>query len=181
MTAITKKSFLPLVMRIEAFLQEPLIDSQAVAQLSRAINLLNDVAIELKPKRTERSDETLPYEAILAAYHTHFPMGTPVKVLNAKRRQQMAARWDEDTDRQDVGWWQTYFTRAARSDFLSGRRGNERGWKPGFDFFLQPSSMAKLLEGYYDNRRADKPKDAVDRLIEQAEYEASLRERGVSL
>lgn len=35
-----------------------------------------------------------------------------------------------------------------RSPFLCGE--NDRGWKAGIDFILQPSSFTKLIEGTYD-------------------------------
>lgn len=35
-----------------------------------------------------------------------------------------------------------------RSSFLCGE--NDRGWKAGIDFLLQPSSFTKLIEGTYD-------------------------------
>lgn len=35
-----------------------------------------------------------------------------------------------------------------RSSFLCGE--NDRGWKAGIDFILQPSSFTKLIEGTYD-------------------------------
>jgi hypothetical protein len=35
-----------------------------------------------------------------------------------------------------------------RSPFLCGE--NDRGWKAGIDFLLQPSSFTKLIEGTYD-------------------------------
>lgn len=36
-----------------------------------------------------------------------------------------------------------------RSPFLCGE--NDRGWKAGIDFLLQPSSFTKLIEGTYDS------------------------------
>lgn len=43
----------------------------------------------------------------------------------------------------------------SRSPFLMGD--NDRGWKADFDFFLQPSSFLKLIEGSYDRRNNRKP------------------------
>ena len=39
----------------------------------------------------------------------------------------------------------------AESDFLRGN--NDRGWKPGFDWWLEPQKFVKILEGTYDNDR----------------------------
>jgi hypothetical protein len=46
--------------------------------------------------------------------------------------------------------WQSAFRAVRRSRFLQGE--NKTGWKANFDFLLQPSSFAKLIEGYYDGK-----------------------------
>lgn len=40
--------------------------------------------------------------------------------------------------------------RVAASSFCTG--GNDRGWKATFDWMLQPDTVAKIMEGKYDNR-----------------------------
>jgi hypothetical protein len=54
-----------------------------------------------------------------------------------------------------------------RSPFCRGQ--NNRGWQPTFDFILQPSSLAKLLEGYYDPRRPAFHNPAAELLAREAE------------
>lgn len=50
--------------------------------------------------------------------------------------------------------WRQAMQRATKSSFLSGRsqRGNSHAtWQPNLDFFLQPSSFTKLIEGGFDD------------------------------
>ena len=46
--------------------------------------------------------------------------------------------------------WQSAFRAVRRSAFCQGE--NRTGWKANFDFLLQPSSFAKLIEGFYDGK-----------------------------
>lgn len=90
-----------------------------------------------------------PFDGIVAAYQLALPRLAKVSKLTAQRRAQLLRRWNEEPERQSLAWWRGYFKRAATSDFLTGRGGSDRGWKADFDFFLQPKSMIKILEGAY--------------------------------
>lgn len=68
--------------------------------------------------------------------------------------------------------WQAAMTRAAASDFLTGRtsRGNgHEGWAPDIDWFLKPKNLTKLTEGSYDNRKSAKSVSAHDKFLAAAE------------
>lgn len=67
-----------------------------------------------------------------------------VKALNAQRRRSLTHRLRELGHREA---WTDALMLVARSPFCCGE--NDRGWRANFDFVLQPSSMAKLLEGNY--------------------------------
>lgn len=49
--------------------------------------------------------------------------------------------------------WQSALDRIAKSDFCTGKNG--RGWRADFDFFLRPDTVAKAMEGNYDNRNSN--------------------------
>jgi len=70
----------------------------------------------------------------------------PVRKLTKERDRKLEARMREHSfdDFLEV------FGSLERSKFIHGD--NPRGWKPTFDFILQPSSFVKLLEGAYDGR-----------------------------
>ena len=68
----------------------------------------------------------------------------------------------------------------AQSAFLRGDGGG-RAWQANFDFFLQPSSWQKVVEGVYRDK-AGKGDDAaywaeLERKVAAAEAEQTLRER----
>ena len=46
--------------------------------------------------------------------------------------------------------FEVLFKKAQESDFLCGR--NDRTWTANFDWLMNESNMAKVLEGNYDNR-----------------------------
>ncbi len=46
--------------------------------------------------------------------------------------------------------WQAALAKIKTSDFCRG--GGEKGWKATFDWFIQPDSVAKTMEGKYDDR-----------------------------
>ena len=53
--------------------------------------------------------------------------------------------------------WRVAMERAARSPFLRGdfgRDGEHANWQPSLEFFLQPKSFLRLLEGGYDEQLA---------------------------
>jgi hypothetical protein len=129
-----------------------------------AHGLLETALKFLKPQLPETS---IPFIEILDAYHRQLPMLPKVLRMTATRRAQLTRRWAEDKDRQTPEWWAQYFARAARSDFLTGReKGNRSSWTADFDFFLQPKSMTKILEGAYGIAQA---RDS------QTDYFAGLR------
>lgn len=115
-------------------------------------NMDNTLGAVSKLRDLLPAEDPVPYDAIVALYHARLPMLAKVKHLTATRRTQIRKRWMEFKERRDIYWWDAYFMRASRSDFLTGRTDNARHWRADFDFFLQPKSLTSLLEGKYDNR-----------------------------
>jgi hypothetical protein len=135
--------------------------AQLEEKLRRAIELLKATLPAPNPM-------LVPYAEIVAAYHKQLPMLAKVSKLTDQRRRQLARRWAEDKERQNISWWDRYFARGATSDFLTGARSTGRSdWKADFDFFLQPKSMIKILEGAYGITNA--------RATGQSDYLASVR------
>ena len=83
--------------------------------------------------------------------------------------------------------WTDVLARARASPFLCGE--NDRGWRADFDFLLRPATIAKVLEGSYDDKSsAGARRNAGNALLEgvaraaakrlgECEREASLDER----
>ena len=62
------------------------------------------------------------------------------------------------------------------------RGDNDRSWKAGFDFILQPKSLTRLLEGGYQGRRHNKHEDSVNGaalLLAQLDTETPMIEGNV--
>ncbi len=82
-------------------------------------------------------------------------MGRRVRIWDPRRRALLAARWNEDPDRQDLTWWAGYFDYVARSPFLTGGAEPTHGRPPfrcDLEWLVRPQNFAKVYEGKYHNR-----------------------------
>lgn len=70
-----------------------------------------------------------------------------VKSKTDKRMKAIKARLKENG--KSLDFFVGYFHRVEASDFLTNRSG--KGWKANFDWLINQSNMAKVLEGNYDN------------------------------
>lgn len=92
------------------------------------------------------AEPSLPQLAILWNENKH-PTLPAVEICQGTRRKHAMNRWKERPDRV---FWLSVFQRINGSDFVLGH--NDRGWKGNFDWFVKPGTLAKILEGQYDNR-----------------------------
>lgn len=97
--------------------------------------------------RTKKG-HVIPFKKIVDLYHEILPMLPRVKLLTAKRRNAVKARWVESPERQSLDWWRKYFTYiATKCHFLHGT--NDRNWRADFDFIVRDSGMTGIIEGKY--------------------------------
>jgi hypothetical protein len=68
-------------------------------------------------------------------------------VLSARRKQAIRARLNTYS----VEQIKEVFTRAEASDFLKGK--NNRNWQANFDWLINDTNMAKVLDGNYANKQ----------------------------
>lgn len=124
------------------------------------------VALE-KLKKLLPKDDAVPFDRIVASYHTCLPMLPKMRALTDARKRFVRQRWDERTEYRTIDFWFSFFERVRRSDFLTGRRENERGWLPDFEWLVRPSNFVKILEGRYDNRGESRatPDQQLDHLM----------------
>lgn len=116
-----------------------------------------------KNVKNVKNDSLTPHKEILEIYHSICTSLPKVKALTDKRKGHLNARWDEYDS---IESFTELFTRAEKSDFLSGRKPNERSWKCDFDWLINQQNMSKVLEGKYDNKGPssdDTPKKTVIR------------------
>lgn len=106
---------------------------------------------KVAPPKVAR-DDRVPYVALVALYHEHCKTMARVSAKRewpAARNSALAARWREHPD---LDWWQSFFVRVGKSDFLCGRRGDGR-WMASFDWIIKHGNLVKIGEGVYDNNR----------------------------
>lgn len=98
-----------------------------------------------------QADDNCPHQKIIDLYHEKLPMLTRVKVWNAKRQNQLKARWRENEKRQSLEFWGRLFDYIAESDLLTGRLGD---WKADLEWITKSDNFVKIIEGKYVNRTA---------------------------
>ena len=97
------------------------------------------------PKSNGKSAPAVSPEQVVEAWNTMADgAGVPKAKLTPERRRKLSTFVRRHTidDITEAIW------AVPRSPFLCGE--NDRGWKAGIDFILQPSSFTKLIEGTYD-------------------------------
>jgi hypothetical protein len=71
-----------------------------------------------------------------------------IQSMTDKRRSALKTRMSEPFFRENYA---EGIRRAAKSAFCTGT--NERGWKATFDWFLQPDSLTRIMEGKYEGKK----------------------------
>lgn len=97
--------------------------------------------------------KNVPYKKIVNLYHELCPSLPRVETLRENRKALIRARWKENPS---LEWWERYFGRIERCDFLAGRveagPGRNKPFLADLEWIVRPSNMDKILEGKYDNR-----------------------------
>lgn len=110
-------------------------------------DLLGDQHYGKSPRKTMPS---CPHNEIIALYHELLPSLRQVRTWEGKRPKHLQARWREDPERQNLGWWRRFFGYVAQSDFLMGRKTD---FATDLEWLIAPSNFAKVIEGKYENAR----------------------------
>lgn len=95
-----------------------------------------------------------PHQVIIDAYHFHCPALPRVESWSEASQRVLAARWREKRERQEIAWWRGYFQRVDASAFLTGR---VKDFAANLNWLIGPKNMEKVLNGFYDNRKAVMP------------------------
>lgn len=113
--------------------------------------------------RRKPAELPCPVERIVEAYHELMPLNPRVRLLNAKRRRAIAARWREaatltckpfgySTVEAGMDAWCRFFRVCSDSDFLTGKVKPKPGQPPflaDIDFLVSPDGFTKCLENKY--------------------------------
>lgn len=111
-----------------------------------------------KDKYIDTKKEQVPYERVVELYHSYCPSLPKVMIINNTRKNLIKARFNEY--KQDLGIFEVLFSKAEESDFLKGNSKN--GWKANFDWLLNSSNMAKVIEDTYKNKKSNSGRDYLD-------------------
>lgn len=99
-----------------------------------------------KELEIEKDTSSVNYISIIDLYHDKCPSLPTVRKVSDARKKQIRARLrkysiDEITEA---------FERAEASDFLKGD--NKNNWTADFDWIMNDTNMAKILDGKYENK-----------------------------
>jgi phage replication O-like protein O len=102
-----------------------------------------------------------PHQKIVDLYHQILPELTRVKEWNNGRRGFLNSRWKEKPERQNLEWWENFFSQVKKSDFLMGKI---NFFKCDLEWLIRPNNFIKVLEGKYDNKDSNNRKELWDNL-----------------
>jgi hypothetical protein len=122
-------------------------------------SLIPDSLQEQEPKGSLSAKADVPncpHAEIIALYHENLPSLRQVRTWEGQRPKLLRSRWRESSERQDLTWWREFFGYVAGSDFLMGKAtsADGRAFDCDLEWLIRPKSFAKVIEGKYENRRA---------------------------
>ncbi len=91
-------------------------------------------------------EDRTPYQKIVDLYHELCPSFSKVMVISENRKKHIKARWEQHKG--DIEVFKIIFQKSESSGFMKGD--NDRNWKADFDWMMNETNMAKILEGKYD-------------------------------
>jgi hypothetical protein len=96
---------------------------------------------------------------VVAAWNAE-PRLPRIRNLSEKRKRALAAR---SKDPFFVEHFREAIRKISESKFCLGE--NDRGWRADFDWFLQPGTVTKIIEGKYDNKADARHRSAPESFI----------------
>jgi len=111
-------------------------------------------------KKKGENIPSCPHKKIIELYHKILPELPKVKKWHSTRQKLLQARWQEDKTQQSLKFWEYFFHKVRKSDFLMGKvvTNNGRCFKADLEWLIRPTNFTKVLEGRYDNQPKEKPK-----------------------
>jgi hypothetical protein len=93
-----------------------------------------------------------PHEKIIALYHQTLPVLPQVRVWTDTRKKHLACRWKENSERQNLAWWEKFFTYIGTCKFLTGETTGRdgRSFLASMDWIVKPENFVKIIEGKYE-------------------------------
>lgn len=111
--------------------------------------------------------QSCPVEKIVEIYHRQCPMLPRVQTWNGSGKKTMCQRWREDKSRQNLDWWEEYFTRVADSSFLTGKI---KRFYANLNWLVGSKNMEKVINGAYDDRASAMPERLRNNIMAGIEF-----------
>lgn len=135
--------------------------SQGVAECRDESQTVADVAhtdTDTDTKTPTSDDPTLenrngdpppcPHREIIRLWNQELPELPAVDIkrfmTKQSRKDKLSSRWKEDKRHQSIEFWEQAFGVIRSNPHWLGN--NDRGWRPNFDWFLEPRNFEKLYE-----------------------------------
>lgn len=102
---------------------------------------------KIKNENQVERAESIPYKEVQTLYNTTCSSLERCTRLSDARRKAIKARFSSGYKLED---FKRAFEIVASNQFLLGN--NKKNWRASFDWIIKDSSMAKILDGYYEDR-----------------------------
>ena len=114
-------------------------------EIEKEIEKEKDIELEIEGEKSKKVD----YELVARMYNDTCVSFPRITTLSDARKKAIKARLNKYS-LEDL---QRLFTLAEASDFLKGD--NKRNWSATFDWLIKDSNIAKVLDGNYNNTKAN--------------------------
>lgn len=126
-------------------------------------NKILDIRYKILDNRDIDKDNI--YNSIKNAYNTTCVLLPKCTALSDKRKKSIKCRVDTYGMDKVI----EAFNIVSKSDFLNGK--NNKDWKANFDWIMNDTNMAKILDGNYNNRNAINNKGKFENGKDYSEYD----------
>ncbi len=101
---------------------------------------------EIDKEKDKEKEEKITCKQVVDLFNSLCPSYPSIRSLSEARKKAIKARLIT----YNIDDFRDLFYKAEASDFLKGK--NDRNWSANFDWLIKDASMAKVLDGNYDNR-----------------------------
>lgn len=130
-------------------------DMSMTGQLCHDTDIDKELDKEVDKEVEEDKNKTrIDYQQIADMFNSTCTSYPSIKSLSDARKKAIKARLNTYS----IDDFKTLFEKAEASSFLKG--GNNNNWSATFDWLIKDANMAKVLDGNYDNRAVEKPRNS---------------------
>ena len=121
-----------------------------------------EIEIEKEIEIDKEKEKRVNYQRIADLYNETCVSFPRLRSLSESRKKAIKARLKSYSEED----FKLLFEKAEASDFLKGK--NNRNWSATFDWLIQDTNMAKVLDGNYDDAKGEKNYGELGRGAEKA-------------